>query len=146
MLWGASLRCDPVDDTGGVERHYGGPQLGVGPGVQPRRALGSQRSVGHLYNAPAAFVQEEYLLAQWFKAIAGSARVDANDQYGTGPSQARPKLAATAMERLAHLRRALRLWAEHYNCSADCTASTPCALPELDAIFAEHRCGGSWSD
>ncbi len=38
--------------------------------------------VGHLYNVPAAFAQDEYSPASWL-TVAGSARVDANHQYGT---------------------------------------------------------------
>jgi iron complex outermembrane receptor protein len=42
----------------------------------------SEPGVGHLYNVPAAFAQDEYSPASWV-TLAGSVRVDANDQYGT---------------------------------------------------------------
>lgn len=46
--------------------------------------------VGHTYNVPAGFVQDEYTPAAWI-SLAGSARVDANDAYGTFVS---PRLSA----------------------------------------------------
>lgn len=54
----------------------------------------SQPGVGHLYNVPAAFAQDEYAPAPWL-TLAGSARVDANDQYGTFVS---PRLSALFRE------------------------------------------------
>jgi iron complex outermembrane receptor protein len=50
----------------------------------------SEPGVGHLYDIPAGFVQDEYSPASWV-TLAGSARVDANDQYGTFVS---PRLSA----------------------------------------------------
>ena len=38
--------------------------------------------VGHTYNVPAMFAQDEYSPVTWV-SLAGSARVDANDAYGT---------------------------------------------------------------
>jgi iron complex outermembrane receptor protein len=38
--------------------------------------------LGHVYNVPGAFAQDEYSPMSWL-SIAGSVRVDANDQYGT---------------------------------------------------------------
>lgn len=46
--------------------------------------------VGYTYNVPAIFVQDEFTLTPWLK-FAGSARVDAHDQYGTFLS---PRLSA----------------------------------------------------
>ena len=46
--------------------------------------------VGHTYNVPAAFAQDEYSPVTWV-SLAGSARVDANDAYGTFVS---PRLSA----------------------------------------------------
>jgi len=47
-----------------------------------RLSVPTEPGVGHLYNVPAVFVQDEYSLVSW-ATLAGSARVDANDQYGT---------------------------------------------------------------
>jgi iron complex outermembrane receptor protein len=46
--------------------------------------------IGHLYEVPAAFAQDEYSPAPWV-TLAGSARIDVNDQYGTFVS---PRLSA----------------------------------------------------
>jgi iron complex outermembrane receptor protein len=46
--------------------------------------------VGHTYNVPAVFAQDEYSPVSWV-SLAGSARVDANDAYGTFVS---PRLSA----------------------------------------------------
>ena len=46
--------------------------------------------VGYTYNVPAAFAQDEYAPLPWLK-IAGSARVDATNRYGTFVS---PRLSA----------------------------------------------------
>ena len=48
--------------------------------------------VGHVYNVPAIFAQDEYAPVSWI-SFAGSARVDANDAYGTFVS---PRLSALA--------------------------------------------------
>jgi iron complex outermembrane receptor protein len=50
--------------------------------------------VGHAYNVPAAFAQDEYSAAPWV-TLAGSARIDASDQYGTFVS---PRLSALFRE------------------------------------------------
>jgi outer membrane receptor for ferrienterochelin and colicins len=50
----------------------------------------TEMGVGHLHNVPAVFAQDEYSLAPWL-TVAGSARIDANNQYGTFVS---PRLSA----------------------------------------------------
>jgi iron complex outermembrane receptor protein len=57
-------------------------------------SVASEPGVAHLYNVPAAFAQDEYSPAPWV-TLAGSARVDANDQYGTFVS---PRLSALFRE------------------------------------------------
>jgi iron complex outermembrane receptor protein len=42
----------------------------------------TEPGVGHMYDIPALFAQDEYAPTRWL-TLAGSARVDANDQYGT---------------------------------------------------------------
>jgi iron complex outermembrane receptor protein len=42
----------------------------------------TQAGVGHSYDVPAIFAQDEYTAAPWL-TLAGSARVDASNQYGT---------------------------------------------------------------
>ena len=54
----------------------------------------TEPGVGHVYNIPAAFVQGDYSPVSWV-ILAGSARVDANDQYGTFVS---PRLSALFRE------------------------------------------------
>ncbi len=53
-------------------------------------AVPTEPGVGHLYNVPAAFVQDEYSPASWM-TLGGSVRVDVNEQYGTFVS---PRLSA----------------------------------------------------
>src|SRR5262249_34321080 len=50
----------------------------------------AQPGVGHLYDVPAVFAQDNYPLTPWL-TLAGSARVDRNDRYGTFVS---PRLSA----------------------------------------------------
>jgi outer membrane receptor for ferrienterochelin and colicins len=54
----------------------------------------TEPGVGHVYDTPAAFAQDEYSPASWV-TLAGSARIDANDQYGTFVS---PRLSALLRE------------------------------------------------
>jgi iron complex outermembrane receptor protein len=54
----------------------------------------TQPGVGHLYNVPAGFAQDEYSPVSWV-TLAASARVDVNDQYGTFLS---PRLSALFRE------------------------------------------------
>jgi outer membrane receptor for ferrienterochelin and colicins len=60
-----------------------------------RLSVATVRGVGHLYNTPGVFAQDEYAPASWVK-IAASARLDANDTYGTFLS---PRLSALFRER-----------------------------------------------
>src|SRR6185437_14472120 len=55
-----------------------------------RLSVASVPGVGHLYGTPAVFAQDEYAPISWLK-IAASARLDANDTYGTFVS---PRLSA----------------------------------------------------
>jgi iron complex outermembrane receptor protein len=55
-----------------------------------RLSVASVPGVGHLYDTPAVFAQDEYSPASWVK-IAASARLDANDTFGTFVS---PRLSA----------------------------------------------------
>jgi outer membrane receptor for ferrienterochelin and colicins len=74
----------------------------------------TQIGVGHVYNVPAVFAQDDYVLTPWV-TLAGSARVDANDSYGTFLS---PRLSAL-------LRNPDSSWSFRASVAGGFTAPTP---------------------
>ncbi len=77
--------------------------------------------VGHLYDVPAVFAQDEYSPAQWL-TLAGSLRVDTSDHFGTFAS---PRLSAL-------LRQPGSPWSIRASLGAGFTLPTP-FVDEVDA-------------
>ena len=70
---------------------FGGHQWAAGLAFQhDALRVDSVSGVGHTYNVPGVFVQDEFTPATWVK-LAAAARVDSNNQYGTYAS---PRLSA----------------------------------------------------
>jgi iron complex outermembrane receptor protein len=78
--------------------------------------------VGYTYNVPAVFAQDEFAPTHWVK-LAGSARVDAHNQYGTFFS---PRLSA-----LFH--RASSQWSLRASAGGGYAAPTP-LVDEIEAV------------
>jgi outer membrane receptor for ferrienterochelin and colicins len=105
--------------------------------------------VGYTYNVPGIFVQDEFLPASWIK-LAGAARADSNNQYGTFLS---PRLSAL-------LRQPGSPWSLRASAGAGFAAPTPFveeveaaglgALTPLRGLHAERAVteslDGKWAE